>query len=125
MKTMPLSRNKINRDATVAGIVNTDYRAADIFRKYGIEYCCGGRFPLYVACQMNDVNEDTVVRELEEAVREVNTANMPDFTAWSIDFLTDYIVNVHHHYLRHALPRLSEHVDRFAEGHKKKIPVPR
>lgn len=114
-------RSKIDRNATVASIVSGDYRAADVFRKYDIEYCCGGKYPLTVACQMKGVSEEIVVNELENAIREANTSNTLNFHEWKIDFLTDYIVHVHHTYLRNALPRLKDYVDRFAEGHSKKF----
>lgn len=115
------NRNKIDPNSSVAEIVSRDYRAADVFRKYDIEYCCGGKYPLTVACQMKGVNEAEVIRDLEEAVRELNSSNTLNFNEWHIDFLTDYIVNVHHEYMRKALPRLKDYVDRFAEGHKKKF----
>ena len=73
-----------------------------------------------MACQINGVDENKVIEELEGATRETNTSNTLNFNEWHIDFLTDYIVNVHHHYLRQALPRLQDYVDRFAEGHRKK-----
>lgn len=116
-------RNRVNidRNSAVADIVNRDYRAADVFRKYNIEYCCGGKYPLHMACQMNGADEAQLIRELEEAMQEVNTSNTLNFNEWHIDFLTDYIVNVHHEYLRKALPRVKDYVDRFAEGHSKKF----
>jgi regulator of cell morphogenesis and NO signaling len=118
---MFLQRIVLDRNATVFDIVNSDYRTADVFRKYGIEYCCGGRYPLHIACKNTGANEETVLKELENAIREMNTSHTLNFDEWHIDFLTDYIVNVHHHYLRKALPMLQNHVDRFAEGHRTKF----
>lgn len=115
-----LNRSIIDRNQTVAAIVNSDYRTADVFRKYNIEYCCGGKFPLHIACEMNGLDEAQVMKDLGNAVRDVNTSNTLDFNGWHIDFLTDYIVNVHHHYLRSALPDIRDYVDRFAQGHRKK-----
>lgn len=109
------------REMPVADIVSADYRTADVFRKYGIEYCCGGKYPLHIACEMNGINEEQLLKELNEAVREQNTSNTLNFSSWHIDFLTDYIVNVHHQYLRMALPRVQDYVDRFASGHSKKF----
>ncbi|MFZ9387937.1 MAG: DUF542 domain-containing protein [Chitinophagaceae bacterium] len=117
---MKLSRNHINREVSVAEIVSGDYRTADVFRKYSIEYCCGGKFSLRIACQMNGVDEEMLVRELEEATQEINVSNTLNFNEWHIDFLTDYIVNVHHDYLRKALPQLLDYVNRFADGHRSK-----
>jgi regulator of cell morphogenesis and NO signaling len=118
---MFLQKVELDRNAKVADIVNSDYRTADVFRKYGIEYCCGGKYPLHIACKSNGVNEETVLKELEEAMREMNTSHTLNFAEWHIDFLTDYIVNVHHHYLRNALPRVQDYVDRFAQGHRNKF----
>lgn len=116
-----LKKSIISKNQTVAAIVNNDYRAADVFRKYDIEYCCGGKFPLAVACEMKGVDPDKLVQELEEATRDLNNSNTLGFNNWPIDFLTDYIVNVHHDYLRNALPRLRDHVERFALGHRTKF----
>lgn len=118
---MQAYRSKIDRNASVAAIVSEDYRAADVFRKYDIEYCCGGKYPLTIACQMKGVDEEAVIRELEYALRDSNTSHTLNFNDWHIDFLTDFIVNVHHTYLRTALPRLKDYVDRFSEGHRKKF----
>ncbi len=118
---MFLYRNKIDKNAAVADIVNSDYRTADVFRKYGIEYCCGGRFPLHMACQLKEVDEETIIKELEKAIREVNISNTLDFANWDIDFLTDFIVHTHHEYLRKALPLLKDYTEHFAAGHQKKF----
>ncbi len=121
MDNLFLHSGKIDRNQPVADIVARDYRTADVFRKYGIEYCCGGKSPLHMACALKGVDENRLIEELEVSIREVNTSNTHDFNEWHIDFLTDYIINVHHHYLRRALPVLQDHVDRFAEGHRRKF----
>jgi regulator of cell morphogenesis and NO signaling len=107
---------------TVAEIVTKDYRTADVFRKYGIEYCCGGRSSLKMACEANGVNLQKLSKELEEVTRDVQIPGNFNFNDWDIDFLTDYLVNVHHYYLRKNLPQLQDHLERFAEGHRKKFP---
>jgi regulator of cell morphogenesis and NO signaling len=83
---------RIEKTQSVAEIVTRDYRTADVFRKYGIEYCCGGRAPLQMACVIRGIDEDKLISELEDCMREVNPSNTLDFNAWHIDFLTDYIV---------------------------------
>lgn len=114
---MSLIKQKINRKDTVSGIVNSDYRTADIFVKYGIEYCCGGNFPLYEACALKGVDEKLLIHALENATLSSNTSNTLNFTEWDTDFLIDYIVLVHHQYLRKALPLVKDYVDKFTESH--------
>src|SRR5690606_2633996 len=41
---------------------------------------------------------------------------------WSIDFLLDFIVNVHHDYLKKTLPIIEEYITDFAAGHSHKFP---
>jgi regulator of cell morphogenesis and NO signaling len=105
----------------VADIVKKDFRTADVFRKYGIEYCCGGKWPLDTACEMKGLDFSKVHEDLNMVTRTIQMPASVDFTEWDIDFLTDYIINVHHHYLKKALPQLEDHISRFADGHRKKF----
>ena len=50
---------------------------------------------LQLPARWRSVNKAEVIRDLEEAVRELNSSNTLNFNEWHIDFLTDYIVNVH------------------------------
>ena len=97
---MFLQSFEINRQSLVSDIVAMDYRTADVFRRYGIGYCCGGKWPIELACQMQGIDADTVLTELEAATRTVSVSNHLDFGEWNIDFLIDYLVNVHHHFLK-------------------------
>ncbi len=105
----------------VADIVKSDFRTADVFRKYGIEYCCGGKWPLDTACEMKGLDFSKVHEDLNRVTRNIQVPASIDFNEWNIDFLTDYIVNIHHRYLRTAFPQLEDHISRFAEGHRKKF----
>jgi regulator of cell morphogenesis and NO signaling len=116
LKTVTIDGNK-----PVADIVKSDYRTADIFRKYGIEYCCGGKFPLSTACEIKGVDSSKVYEELDMITREIRLSGWVDFSGCTIDFLIDYIVNIHHSYLRKALPQMQDHISRFADGHRKKF----
>jgi len=112
----------ITRSATISDIVSADYRTADIFRKHGIEFCCGGKRPLEQVCDEKSVDTDLIQQELELATRRVYLPNGLNYNDWSIEFLTDYIINIHHEYLRKSLPAAKEYLARFAEGHHKKFP---
>jgi regulator of cell morphogenesis and NO signaling len=113
---------RIDQDLLVSDIVSNDYRTADVFRKYGIDFCCGGRWPLKMVCDTKNLDIALVKRELEEAIRSIHLPNALKFNEWDIDFLTDYIINVHHQYLRKALPEAKDYLISFSEGHQKKFP---
>lgn len=112
--------NKIDEHDFVTDLVIRDYRTADVFKKYGIEYCCGAKWPLQTVCEIKGLDTGLIKEELEQAVRTINISNALPFAEWPLDFLTDHIVYVHHAWLRHALPLLKEFLDHFITEHRKK-----
>ena len=113
---------KIEPSAFVTDIVVHDYRTADVFRKYDIDFCCGGKWPLDIVCQNKNLATEEVIRELQKIVRQSPSNAAIDFDSWDIDFLVDYIYNVHHRYLKRALLETKEQVNRFLDEHRKKFP---
>lgn len=120
---MYLHQFEIDKKLPVADIVAKDYRTADVFRRYGIAYCCGGRHPLEHACEMQGIDADMVRAELENAIRTVNVPNNLDFKKWDPVFLIDYLLNVHHHFLEHSLSSTEALLSEFTAGHAKKFPM--
>jgi regulator of cell morphogenesis and NO signaling len=112
----------IDEKSLVTDIVANDYRTADVFHKYGIEYCCGGKWPLGSVCLGKGLDMQAIRKELDDAVRTVQVANTTDYEEWSVDFLTDYIINIHHHYLKNELPEIKDLLHYFVEDHEKKHP---
>ena len=53
----------IQEEALVADIVTSDYRTADVFNKYGIDYCSDGNQPVSAACQLKGLNFQEVIKE--------------------------------------------------------------
>jgi|CXWL01.1.fsa_nt_gi regulator of cell morphogenesis and NO signaling len=122
MNNMFLQAFEINRKSLVEDIVAKDYRTADVFRRHGIGYCCGAKWPIEVACEMRGIDADKVQAELEAATRTIQISNILDFADWDINFLVDYLVNVHHRYLKKSLPETQELLKEFAKEHIKKFP---
>jgi regulator of cell morphogenesis and NO signaling len=113
--------NVIDKHAFVSDIVKKDYRTAVVFRRHGIEYCCGARFPLELVCSLKGLDLDTVGLELANATRTISIPGTIKFEEWDPAFLVDYIIHIHHEYLRSTLPTALETIQDFAEGHKKKF----
>lgn len=109
-------------DSYVREIVSNDYRTADVFKKFGINYCCSGQVSILEACNAKGIEYATVDEELGNATKDIYVSNATRFSEWKIDFLIDYIVNIHHAYLYQALPSLELRLISFIEGHKKKYP---
>jgi regulator of cell morphogenesis and NO signaling len=112
----------ITKNSLVSDIVRQDYRTASIFRKYDIEFCCGGKWPLGAVCEMKGLDFDGIRKELDHSVRSLQLSNSLQFDKWNIDFLTDYIINVHHVYLRQSLPEIKNQLEGFVADHEKKYP---
>jgi regulator of cell morphogenesis and NO signaling len=99
-----------------------DYRTAEVFRKHGIEYCCGGKWPLSTVCMIKGLEMDVIKRELEKAMFSVQIPSAISFHEWNTGFLVDYIVNIHHYYIRQTFPVLQQQLDHFVEEHLTKDP---
>ena len=112
----------MNSAQTVREIVIDDYRAADVFKKWGINYCCGGNLPFDEACDLKQVDKAAVEKDLQEATRNVQLPNNIAFHEWPLEFLTDYIVHVHHNYIKTTIQSLLPLTESFVNGHLKKYP---
>jgi regulator of cell morphogenesis and NO signaling len=112
----------VTKENSAASIVSSDYRAADVFLKYGLEFCCAGKWPLADICASKQLDIDLVLQDLEKATRTIQLSNNTRYDEWSLSFLADYIVNVHHQYLKTTLPSIVECINIFLEGHRNKYP---
>jgi regulator of cell morphogenesis and NO signaling len=113
---------RIDSNLCAAEIVRSDYRTAEVFNRYGIEFCCGIKFPLKMICENKGIEYDELETELIKSRRQISISNQLNFEDWKIDFLTDYIINVHHEYLRKSLPVMENQLKKFIAEHQKKYP---
>lgn len=107
---------------SVTEIVLQDYRTAAVFQRYGIDYCCSGKWPLDEACAMATADPAELERDLQLAMRPFKLPSATPFEEWPVPFLIDYIVIIHHDYLKKALPALNTAIHEFAKGHQSKFP---
>jgi len=97
-------------------IVSDDFRAAGVFKRAGIDFCCGGKKTLGEACKEKDLYPGSLVSELE-ALEESPASHGHNFKEWSLDFLADYITNTHHKYVLKTLPDLVFYTQKIAAVH--------
>lgn len=90
---------------TIGEIAVKDLRKVEVFKKYGIDFCCGGKKTIAEACAEKNIDATKVQTELRQIETESKASNI-SFNDWGIDFLADYIVNTHHNYVRKYLPEL-------------------
>ena len=111
-----------NAMPTVSQIVRNDYRTADVFKKWGINYCCGGNLPLQEACAVKNIALTVIEEDLQAATKTIQLSNSLHFNEWPVFFLVDYILYVHHAYVKHTVPALGQLLSSFVSGHNKKYP---
>ncbi|MDZ7716792.1 MAG: iron-sulfur cluster repair di-iron protein [Balneolaceae bacterium] len=109
------------KERTVGEIVADDYRAAGVFKKYGLDFCCGGGKSLADACERKGLNAETLLQEIEEIIQEND--DRENYNDWSPSFLIDYIVNNHHYFVRTKLPEIKAYAEKVAKVHGKTYPV--
>jgi regulator of cell morphogenesis and NO signaling len=112
----------IDFDRPVGEIVRQDYRTADVFKKWQLNFCCGGEIALKSLCESKQLDFDRVVYELQEATRDMKISSQIHFQDWKIDFLIDFITRVHHDYIYQVLPPLKTALEAFALTHTHKFP---
>ncbi len=108
-------------DMTIRDIVANDFRAAAVFARHGIDFCCKGNRSVEDACRTGKTNADAVLREVAEATTS-SLAGGPRFNAWDLGMLVTYIVSNHHAFVRRAMPVLLAHTSKVATVHGDRHP---
>ncbi len=108
--------NKIENTVTIGEMVAKDYRKAEVFKKFGFDFCCGGNKTLDMACSEKGININEVNNALE-ILDDKQQQSSQDFSSLELDQLIDHIINNHHKYINEALPLLDEFSAKVARVH--------
>lgn len=108
-------------DETLGQIAARDLRKAQIFKKYGLDFCCGGKKTVKQACAEKGLDVTRVEQELQQADQLPASRPLP-YGDWSLDFLADYIVNTHHSYVRKNLPDIRAYAAKVMRVHGSRHP---
>jgi len=92
-------------DPTIGEIAAKDLRKVEVFKKYGLDFCCGGKKTVKEACLEKGIDVTKIEKELQETDKN-NQAAALNFSDWEPAFLAEYIVNVHHAYVKKIMPEL-------------------
>lgn len=113
--------NAGNPDTTIGEMAAKDFRKAEVFRKYGIDFCCGGKKTLKEVCNKKGIDSTEIEKELLEIDQRPTSSN-ENYNEWELDFLADYIVNKHHKYVVDSHPILFELTAKVARVHGDRHP---
>lgn len=103
------------KDRTVAEIVTQNIKASDVFKKHGIDFCCGGNVTIEETCKINGLKVKSLEREVVKSLTK--TKGVRNFDGWDLDVLIDYIVKTHHTYVTNNLGLLLDYTEKVADAH--------
>ena len=103
-------------EETLGQIAAKDLRKAQVFKKYGLDFCCGGKKTVKDACIEKGLDVVTIEQELQRADTLPSSRPIP-YTDWSLEFLADYIVYTHHSYIKKTLPDIVAFSEKVMQVH--------
>lgn len=113
-----MNQNVISlKNEPLASIVIKNFRAADVFKKYGIDFCCGGKISLKDACNKAGIDLAKLENELKNIINKSFEEDI-DFSIMKPDELIDYIISVHHKYVEENIPALRDYTFKISSVHK-------
>lgn len=114
-------KNQFNSSNIIGQIVTIFPSATDVFYKYNIDFCCGGNRPLKEAINEGKLDEEEVIKRLNESYEEflLQSKKFVDWVNESPTKLIEHIINTHHRYLREELPRISDYMFKILKVHGK------
>ena len=102
-------------DKTVAEIVSHNINTAHVFKKHGIDFCCGGGIAVQEVCLKKGIDFAKLMTELENVGRTIDTEH--DFNNWDLTKLIKHIVDMHHAYVKENRPILIQYADKVVRVH--------
>lgn len=106
---------ELTPDRTVAECVTENIKASHVFKKYGIDFCCGGGISIQKACEKNGVDYELLAEDLK-SIESLNDRET-DYNILPLDELIDHIVEKHHKYVEANIPLLLQYTNKVARVH--------
>lgn len=108
--------------STLAHLATTHPAASRVFKRHGLDFCCGGRTALADVCSTKGLSAERV---LQEIVDEERAVDLPRWDTAPLPSLIDFILERYHARLREELPALIAMAARVEIRHGDKASSPR
>ncbi len=102
--------------ATMVDVVLLFPNAIHVLDQNDLDYCCQGKHSFYEACLNAGLQPETIWSEMQLA-NQTPVIHRMKFENWNAQLLIDFILQHHHAYVREAIPRLQELIDKVCEVH--------
>lgn len=104
------------KNTSIGEIVKADYRTSDVFKKYGIDFCCGGGKTLSSVCEAHQLNVEELLKDLNKSLTSSGRGDLP-YDEWPVDLLATYIQKIHHKYVEESIPLINGYLDKIVRVH--------
>ncbi len=106
----------ITSDRTIGSIVAEDFRAASVFTRHGIDFCCKGGRTIEDVCSAKGIDPATLENEIRVSLGR-ESAPVDDPNTWSLTHLAEHIERVHHGYVSERTPVLQQYLGKLCKVH--------
>lgn len=110
----------LTKEKTIGEMVADNFRAAEVFRKYKIDFCCKGGRTIEEACENKNVTAGEIYADLEK-LNEQKSGDI-DFNSWPLDLLADYVEKTHHRYVEENSTVLLQYLNKLCKVHGDRHP---
>lgn len=106
----------ISNQTIIGELVAFDYRAAQVFKQNGIDFCCNGNRTIGEACDKKKIDSNVLITTLEQSLTQKNDDGA-DYNAWPADLLADYIEKKHHRYVQEKIQEIHPFLSKVVKVH--------
>jgi len=107
-------------EQTLGQIVTQQHKAAFVFEKYKLDFCCKGQRNLVSACTEKGIPLEDILNELN--VQTNDDVAKTTFEKMSATELIQHILRYHHFYVKEYGSIIKDHLDKVASKHSDKYP---
>lgn len=111
-----------DKKATIGEVVVELPKATEVFKEFGIDFCCGGHRNLEEVIVEQKIEKNALFEKLEKLFQERKSGYKNQgsgFEQMNNEALTTYIEDTHHVYMRGVLPELSQLLNTLIRVHGK------
>ena len=110
-----------NAETKMRDIALSNPSARKVLEDAGLDYCCGGGKSLHEACLHAEAPAEEILRRLVENNKDVNSDEL-DWAAAPLSEITRHIRDRHHCYVREAIARIGNLLDKVNAKHGENHP---
>jgi regulator of cell morphogenesis and NO signaling len=117
-----MPKSEFQLQCTIADVALDFPHSIKILRRYDLDYCCHGNVSFAQACLQHHLDPEEILNEIQSELPIPEGNPNHRFDMWDIAQLLDHIQQHHHEYIRMAVPKLRDFIDKIALNHSNEYP---